>query len=266
MFLLDPVNGVTSIAFYRKVAPQSHARSFLYVVYLGALFTAGCLGAAKAKITPAIQETAAWMARTIPTLTLEGGRLKSAVEGPVTIRHPKVSGVAAVIDTTRTDPVTPQMMEAAQVQIYITANALYLKRLPGRLDVHDFSGAPAKDGPQVLDADFYKEAGELLPIFFYIFIAALVFPFFIAWTIAATALYSLMALMLNALMNGGLGYAPLLNITVYAQTLPTALWVVFLFMPAFPPGFPILTAALTGTYIALAVRDFLRAPPPAPAA
>lgn len=265
--ILDPINSITSVSFYRKVAAQSLGRTVGYLFYLAALFTLATLLAVKTRIMPGVAGVFDWLGKNVPVLTFAGGKLTSAAPGPTVLRHPDAQEVGVVIDTERTEPVTPAMLEENKAIAYVTSNAFYIKRETGRIEVQDFSKA-APPQPVVVDADFWKTAGGMMPYFLYPAAVLFTFPLFIFWKVFATALYLIMALLINALAQAGLEPKPLLNITVYAQTFLVVLEMILLLIPApVPMALQTLAAfVITGTYIGLAVRaSGPPAPPPAPA-
>lgn len=251
--ILDPLNSITSIEFYRKVAAQTVGRSSLYLVYLSVLFAVVATAALKIRIGPVVDETFVWLERSMPTITYAAGKLSTQDNALVTIRHPRISNVAVTIDTARTETVTAQLLETNKVVAYVTGNAMYLMERPGEMRSFDFSKAAAGK-PVVIDGAFYRNAGQLLSRALYPISLVLTFIIFLAWKTAATFFYSLIALMVNAIAEGTLSYKSLFNITLYAQTLNIALQAIFLFMPVGLPASPLVAMALTTTYVWLAVK------------
>ncbi|MBI5623412.1 MAG: DUF1189 family protein [Elusimicrobia bacterium] len=262
MFILDPVNAVTSIQFYKKVAAQSFQRSVVYLLYLASLFTVAALVFTWLRIVPPFTELMEWMAQKVPPITFGDGKVTSATDTPYIVRHPSFPDFGVMIDTTRTDPVTPQMMEESKVRVYVTGNAMYLINRPGRVEVNDLSktqGPPMQLGPQ-----FFREFAKIFPIVLYAFMAALAFMGFLIWRTLATLLYWLIASLLNTSMGAGLGPEALASIAVYGQTLPVLLFIILLFSPAGLPGMTMLTAGLVITtgYMALAIGAARKEPVP----
>jgi hypothetical protein len=87
------------------------------------------------------------------------------------------------------------------------------------------------------------------------------------WKLVAALIYSLMALMINAIAETGQPYPKLFNIALYAMTLVTAIQAIFLFMPVGIPGFTLISLIITGVYIWLTLKRLNEpaAPPPAAA-
>lgn len=265
MMILDPLNGVTSLNFYRRVAKQSVGRSFLYLAYLSVLFSITATAAMKLKVGPAVDETFQWLERSAPPLMFQGGKVTSTATAPVTVRHPSIKEIAFTIDTARTEPVTPAMMEENKVMAYLTSNAFYVVQRPGKVEVYDFSkAAPPK--PVVIDSAFYRSANQVMNRVLYP--AALVATFFLFLIVGGTLslFYSVLALILNAALKGGLEYAALFNIAVYAQTLAIVLQMISFFTPVGLSMFSLPAMIATGVYIGLAIKRTTEPEAPAPAA
>ena len=259
--ILDPVNSVTSIEFYRKVAKQSLGRSLLYLCYLSAV----CSIVWTIRLDPAIMASYDWFAKAAPPLTFSDGKVSSDLKGPLILQHPSIQQIAVAIDTTRTEAVTPQMMEDSHVILYLTANSLYVSQQNGRIEVLDLARAPTPR-PIRIDAEFYHFARPYLTRLLYPSTLVIFFCFFMVWNACAGLVYSLAAMAANAIAGAGLAYASLYSISVYAQTLACILQLIFLFMPGAGqaiPAFPLILFVLTSVYIWLAVK---RNAPPAAAA
>ena len=262
--ILDPVNSITSVNFYKKISTQSLGRSILYLCYLAALFSITGTVALKVKAGPVIKETFRWLEQSMPPLTFSRGKVSSPVSGPLTLRHPKMAEVALIIDTQRGEPATPELMGEQKVIAYLTGNALYLLRSRNRVESYDFSKSPSRT--VVVNAEFYRMAEKTLRQILYPIAIAAIFVMFLAWKTCASLMYSLIALAVNAQADARLGYKSLFNITVYAQTLVIALQSIFLFMPVGIPLFRLAAFALTGLYIWLAVNKIAAPQTPEPAA
>lgn len=252
--LLDPINSVTSVVFYRKVAKQSPARSLLYLTYLAFIFTALSLIAVKLKLMPVLAETFDWLAKTAPPITFSAGQMSTPGTEPVTLRHPKHSEVAVTIDAQRSDPVTPEMMENERVLAYLTRKTFYVLERPGELRVYDFSKAPPSPKPVVIDVEFYQSAAKVAGPFVYAFTLLLSFFGFLAWKGLSSLSFAVLGLLLNALADAKLEFGSLFNIAVYSQTLVIILQTMSLFMPQMLLFLSWVSVMLTGIYIWLAIK------------
>jgi hypothetical protein len=254
--ILDPINAVTSIEFYKKVARQSLGRSLGYLAYLSLLFSTTVVIALKMHGQPVIQETFLWLKTGMPVITIFNGTISADSEQAVTLRHPSIDEIGVAIDTRREEPVTISMLEKDNLFAFVAKNGVYMKKGPGQLEFHDLSRAAAKPGdkPIVIDADFYEKASLLVFRIIYPATFVIVFFVFFIWKSAATGLYSVMALLINSMTKAGLEYKPLLNITLYAQTLLITLQAIFLFMPVSMPASGLLATLLTSVYLWLAIE------------
>lgn len=255
--LFDPVNAVTNLEFYKAAAKQSLGRSFLYLCYLGLVFSLLATFALKVKVGPAVDDTFEWLAKSVPPMTYADGKLTSTAPMPMRLESPRSPEVAIMLDTTRVDAVSPQLMEQQKVTAYVTSNALYLKQ-SGEVRVYDLSkqagaaGQPAQ--PVQIDGAFFRNAGALLDRLMYPIAFVIIFALFVIWKAASSLFFSLIGLLLNSLAHGGLEFNALLNIAVYAQTLVIGLQALSLLLPFRIPGGTLISLGLTTLYLWLAVK------------
>lgn len=254
MFILDPINSITSVKFYKKVSSQSGLRTAGYLGYLGLLFALMATIAFKVRLGPAIDSTFAWLQAQVPTLIFANGKVTApSSSGPTTIVHPTIPELALHIDVNRVEPVTPQTMDELKVKAYLAQSALYLIDPNGRLQVSDFSKSQT-DKTLTVDAAFFRQAQSLLARALYPVALVLSFGFFLLWKSFSSVFYSLVAMAVNAVHDAKLEFGALFNIAVYAQTLIIALQTIFLFMKAPLPLSSLISLAATTTYIWLAVK------------
>lgn len=254
--ILDPINSITSIDFYKKIAKQGIGRSAAYLAYLGLIFAVVATVALKVKVGPVVDETFLWLEKSMPAITFADGKLSAAGGEAVTIRHPSINDIAITVDTGRTEPVTPELLERNKVIAYVTGNAMYLLERPGQTRTFDFGKSAAAPGtkPVVVDAAFYRQAGTVMSRILYPLSFVLTFFIFLLWKGISTGFYSLMSLLINAVTGAELEYPALLNITLYAQTLIITVQAIFLFMPVGLPAGGLISIAATGAYVWLAVK------------
>lgn len=267
--LLDPVNSITSVSFYRKVAQRSVLRAFGYLAYLGLLFSLVVPFWIKSAWMPKVLETFAWLEKNVPVITIANSEVSVSAPQPLVLRHPSLPEVGLIIDATRTEPVTPKILEEQKAQVFLAKSALYLMERPGQLTVYDFSKMPPQPKPVVIDQKFFQTAAALIGPIVYPSAVILAFGAFMAWKTVASLFYALMGVLINGLANGALAFAPLFCIAVHAQTLVVVLQAMTLFLPAGSiPVFHVIAWTVTGTYIWLAIKANLSpepsSPPPAP--
>ncbi len=260
MFILDPVNAITSVAFYRRIAKQAFKRTLAYVAYLAVLFSLLGTAALKIRLGPALDQTFAWLEKSAPTLTFADGKFSSAAAMPVVLRNPQYQDVAVAVDVTRTAPVSEKDMEDAGVTAYLTQSDFYLRRPNGTIEDRSFADTRTEK-PVIIDAAFYANAAALFNRILYPAALAGIFVVFLIWKLISSLFYSLVALALNNSLHSGRNYAELFNLSAYAQSLVIAIQMIFLFMPAHLPMFSLIALLITGAYLYLALK-----PTPAPKA
>ncbi len=264
--ILDPVFAIISPSFYRKVAGQPWWRSALFLAYISALLSLAGAVSLKIHAGPHIDSTFTWLEKSAPPLTFADGKLTSTLTAPLLLRHPEFEQVAIMVDTSRTDPVTYQMLLDAKVSAYLASNAFYMTepQHPGQMKVYDFSknGDPK---PVTIDAAFYENARQIFTRVLYPTVFVLGFLFLILWNGAWSLIYALVGLLLNGLAEGGLGFATLCSVALYAQTAASFVQALSLVI-GFPiPRWPLISLLITGAYIWLAIKKIGEPAQPAPA-
>jgi hypothetical protein len=255
--ILDPINSITSINFYKKVSEQKLGRTFLYIAFLGLFFSAAFAVTVKVRLWPAIENTFSWLETAVPTLTYSKGRITTPTNEALTVRHPTIPQVAFAIDPNRTAPATAVELSDGKLIGLLTGGAMYI--LDGnKVTAYDFSRS-ASDKTVIIDAKFYRELARGLKIALYPLALIVCFVFFCVWKLAAALFFSLVAVMLGSMQEPRLPYKSLFNISAYAQTLVIAVQGMLLIIPAHVPLFRPLAFAATTIYIWLAIRK--HAPP-----
>jgi hypothetical protein len=264
--ILEPILAVSSFSFYRRVAAQPWWRSLLYLGYLSVLFALIATIGLKIQAGPHIDATFVWLEKSAPTLTFANGKMTSSLTEALILRHPEYPEIGLVVDTNRVEPVTAKMLDEAKAQAYLSSNAFYMvePQHPGQMKVYDFSKSNDPK-PVTLDAAFYENAHQVFNRLLYPAVFAGGVLLVIAWKIASTITYALLALLLNALASGQLGFGALAAVALYAQT-PAILFTSLVMVFALPvPKLPFISMVLTGAYIWFAIKK-LGEPDAAPAA
>ncbi|MFH1726407.1 MAG: DUF1189 family protein [Elusimicrobiota bacterium] len=253
--LLDPIHSVVNFPFYRGVPRKTFPAAIRYVAFLGLLFSLGVAFAIFVHARPRINSAIDWAATSIPKLTIAEGRLWSSARGPVEVRHPEFPQLAIVIDSARTEAVTPAEMERRKIFVYLTQNAVYVLNNQ-RLEAHDFSKT---EEPQIIDGELFRRYGKAMTMVLYPVALVSTWLFFLIWKPAAALFYSLMALLINAFMNGGLEFPELYKIALYAQTPVVALQLVWISLPTQVPLFSsqalVVALLIVGVYLWQAIRQ-----------
>ena len=250
--ILDPINAITSINFYKKVSAQRLGRTFGYLAYLGLLFSLVFTVMLRTRLWPLLEGAFHWMETDVPTITYANGRLSTPTNERLILRYPALPQIAVALDTARITPVTAQEMADAKVLAYATSNALHVMKGAGRIEAYDLSKGPGK--PFVLDAKFYQDLARGISMTLYPAGFVACFVVFCLWKALAAIFYSLIALISNGASESGWEYKPLFNISAYAQTFLVVVQAILLLVPSRIPFFPIIAVVATGTYIWLAIR------------
>ncbi len=249
----DLLGSIASSQAYRRFAQEKAGRTALYLFFLSLIFTVGGSIAVQMRMGPVVDETFAWLAAEVPTLTFNAGKVTSSETAPKRLVHPKAPEVAVMIDTARVEPVTLQVMQDAKVLAYLTNNALYIEQQTGRIEIYDLAKA-AVEKPVVVDAKFFNEAAGALKRVVYPLAILTVFAFAAAWTAFAGLLYALLGLLLNNMAGGALGFGALYQLAIHAQTAALLVRIVLAFLPFTVPLSGLLTMFITSVYLWMAVR------------
>ena len=249
----DLLGSIASSQAYRRFAAEKAGRTALYLFFISLLFTIGGSIAMQMRIGPVVDETFSWLSKEVPTLTFSAGKVTSADNAPKRLQHPQAPEVAVMIDTTRTEPVTMQMMKDAKVIAYLTNNALYIEQQQGKIEVYDLSKA-ALERPMVVDAKFFHDAAGALKKVVYPLAIVTVFVFASAWTAFAGLFYALIAMILQAIGGGALTFGAQYQIAIHAQTTALLVRIVMSFLPFTVPMSGLLTLFITSVYLWLAVK------------
>lgn len=249
----DLLGSIASTQAYRRFAAEKAGRTVLYLLFISLLFTVGGSIAMQLRVGPVVDETFAWLAAEVPTLTFSNGTVTSSEPAAKRLVHPKAPEVAVMIDTARTEPVTLQVMQDAKVLGYLTNNALYVEQQQGKIEVYDLKKA-AVDRPTVVDAKFFREAASALKKVVYPLAILTVFVFSAAWIAFSGLFFALLAMLLQSVGGGALAFGALYQIAVHAQTTALFARMLLSFLPFVIPMSGLLTISITAGYLWLAVK------------
>lgn len=266
----DLLDALCRPAAYRRFAGEKPARTASYVAFLSLIFVASIGIAVKLRLAPMFTETFAWLETSMPELQFAGGVVTATPPGPTRIEHPRSKEVALMVDTTRKDPVTAAQLKDANVMAFVTSNAIYLNRGENQLETIDLTKSAA-ERPIKVDASTYKEMEHA---FDWIFYPALLLFFFLAYALSIAVvglMYGLLGLIVASASHANLNFGQLFRLGVHAQTAGCLLYSLDALLPFAIPLLPLVSAAISITFLTLAVRAYAAAPadpatPAAPAA
>lgn len=258
--ITDIARSVGDFSFYKEVPKKPLWATVAYIVLLGGLFSLAVTVAVYQNVRPRIEQAAEWAASNMPTLTLADGKLASSAAGPTEVRHPDVPQAGLMVDTARTEPVTPAEMAQRKLIAYFTAETVYVLTAD-RLEAYPLAQTKGKES-MVVDGPFYRQLAGILVKVLYPIAFLTSWATFVLWKHAAALLYSLVGMIVNAMMNAGHEWPSLYRMAVYAQTPVVVLQTAALFLPRPIPLFPVLALILVTAYLWQALRH--AEPPAAP--
>lgn len=260
----DLIASLTSPSAYRRFAGEKPSRTAAYTAFLALIFVAALSVAIKLRLTPLFDQTFDWLKTSMPAITFSAGKVTSSALEPTRVEHPRAKEVAVMIDTGRTDPVTPDQMKEAKVLAYLTGNALYMQR-DSRLEVFDLAKSASAKAITV-DASSYAEMERIFNWVFYPLVILFFFVIFCVSLCFFAAIYGLAGMLVASLTGAELGYGALFQLALHAQSAAVLLRTADALSPVTIPFSGALSLALSVTYLTLGIRaagrpDPLPAPP-----
>lgn len=237
---------VIDFKFYREIKDNRFGRSFTYLLLLFLIIY--FIGGTKTFVVTraVVEDIAAGMSTNVPDFRLENGEFSFAGKMPHYISSS--TNEVFVIDTTgQTDE---KVLEGVQSGMLVTKDKLYVKQNTGDmrvLSLKEFNGVT------VTKADIVEFLPKLSWIVF-IFIA-FGFIFVLGWKLLNAVILALFGLIINAAMNADLKYGNMLNISIYALTLPLLLQLAVNLSGYVVPGFWLIYWGISILYVAMAVKN-----------
>lgn len=245
-FFIQMRESVIDFKFYKSIKNNKFSRSFVYLLLLFLIiyFINGTRTFIATRI--GVDELAAGMSTNIPEFRLENGEFSFEGEMPYYISSS--SDEAFVIDTT--GQVSESILKDVSSGMLITKNMIYVKR--SDIETREFSLTELKGitltKSKVLE--FLPKLSWIVLIFI-----AFGFIFVLGWKLLNALILALLGLVVNAVLKGRLKYNNLLNISIYALTLPMLIQLaVNLYGYPFP-RFWVIYWGLSILYVAMAVKS-----------
>lgn len=245
-FFLQVRESVIDFKFYRSIKNNRFSRSFVYLLLLFLIIY--FINGTRTFITTrmVIDEVVADMSVNIPEFRLENGEFSFEGEMPYYIGNS--ASEVFVIDTTgQTDE---SVLRDATSGMLITRDRLYMKR--SAVETREFSLAEFK-GISITKSDVV----EFLPKLSWIVLIFIVFGFIfvLGWKLLNAVILALLGLIAEAVLKAGLKYNNLLNISIYALTLPMLIQLAVNLYGYPIPGFGFIYWGISILYVALAVKS-----------
>ena len=216
-FLLAPLLSVCSLKFYRRIGARSIALGFLYVSYLGLLFTLWSFALFRQHTLPLIDDFAGWVSKSLPkiTFTQEGMQMES--NQPVLLTHPRF-GPLLYFNPANESPSSEDLAKA--LIVFTRKKVIFHNPSTGELRMQSLvPTVRRKDWKDMIVtgervSKFWRKVRPFLGLAFFL----IVFLGSYAWKFLAGLFYSLIGLLMNLLRKERLRYAHLLNLSFFALT------------------------------------------------
>ncbi len=245
-FFLQMRESVIDFKFYRNIKNNRFSRSFVYLLllFLIVYFISGTRTFIATRI--AIDELISSVNSNIPEFRLENGEF--SFEGKMPYIISSSTREAFVIDTT--GQVDATVLKEVESGILITKDKVYLKN--NQVESREFSLTELK-GITLTKADVLEFLPKLSWIVF-IFIA-FGFIFVLGWKLLNAVILALLGLIINAIMHSNLKFNNLLNISIFALTLPMLIQLAVNLYGYPIPNFWLIYWGISILYVALAVKS-----------
>ena len=245
-FFIQMRESVIDLKFYRSIKNNRFSRSFVYLllIFLIVYFISGTRTFIATRI--AIDELIINVNANIPEFKLENGEF--VFEGKMPYYISSSTNEAFVIDTT--GQATKSVLDDVASGMLITKDKVFVKR--SEVETREFSLSELK-GITLTKADVLEFLPKLSWIVF-IFIA-FGFIFVLGWKLLNAVLLALLGLIANAIFNGRLKFNNLMNISIYALTLPMLVQLAVNLYGYPIPRFGLIYWGISILYVVLAVKS-----------
>ncbi len=250
-FFTQMRESVIDFRFYKTIKDNRFSRSFIYLLLLFLIIYA--ISGTRAFIATRIMvdELAVSMSTNVPDFRLENGEFSFDGEMPYYLSSSTEE--AYVIDTT--GKVDKSVLKDVGSGMLITKDMLYVKR--SEAEMREFSLSEFKDFAltKAKIVEFLPKLTWIAGIFI-----AFGFIFVLGWKLLNAVILALLGLIINASLKGGLKYNNLLNISIYALTLPMLLKLA-VDLYGYPiPWFGLIYWGISLLYVAMAAKSCIDEP------
>ena len=245
-FFLQMRESVIDFKFYRSIKDNRFSRSFIYLLLLFLIiyFISGTRIFIAARL--GVDELVTSLSTNMPDFRLENGEFSFAGEMPYYISSS--TDEAFVIDTT--GQVDVNVLKDVGSGMLVTKDKVYLKR--SAVETREFSLKELK-GVTLTKADVL----EFLPKLSWIILIFIAFGFIfvLGWKLLNAVILALLGLIVNAIMGGRLKFNNLMNISIYALTLPMLIQLAVNLYGYPIPSFWLIYWAISILYVAMAAKS-----------
>ncbi len=245
-FFLQVRESVIDFKFYRSIKNNRFSRSFVYLLllFLIVYFISGTRTFIATRI--AIDELITNVNVNIPEFRLENGEF--SFEGQMPYFISSSTSEAFVIDTT--GQVDVSVLKDVRSGILITKDKVFMKN--NEVETREFSLTELK-GITLTKSDVL----EFLPKLSWIVLIFIAFGFIfvLGWKLLNAVILAILGLIVNAMLGSSLKFNNLLNISIFALTLPMLLQLAVNLYGYPIPRFWLIYWGISILYVVLAVKS-----------
>jgi len=245
-FFMQMRESVIDFKFYRSIKDNKFSRSFIYLLLLFVIiyFINGTRTFIVTRIF--IDELVTNLNLNVPEFRLENGEF--TFEGNMPYYISSSANEVFVIDTT--GQVTESVLEDVNFGVYISKDMIYMKN--NEIETRQFNMSELK-GITIEKSDMI----EFLPKLRWITVIFIVFGFIfvLGWKLLNALILALLGLVANAVLKSRLKYNNLLNISIYALTLPMLIQLAVNLYGYPLPKFGYIYWAISILYVAFAIKS-----------
>lgn len=210
------IKSITSFTFYKTVAKQGFARTFMHIVFIAVLLTIGLTIFAQTHALKPFNDFIGWAAEEFPVLFVQGKTITTDAQEPYFINYTKTN-LNFVFSTKQPFPA----VNTLNPNTVVMENARML--FVGADDaVEEFTFDQMRDVPDTINAtvdhDVIVKLKKVVNTWFMPVVVIGAFIFSVIGYCISAFFYSLVAFVISKIFKVTLGYFSLLSIAVYALT------------------------------------------------
>lgn len=245
-FFIQMRESVIDFKFYRRIKDNKFSKSFIYLLLLFLIIYS--INGTKAFILTrmVMDELAVDLSVNVPEFKLENGEF--IFEGNMPYYISSSTNEAFIIDTT--GQVTESALKDVGVGMLITKDKVYIKR--SEIETRSFSLTELK-GITLTKADILDFLPKLSWIVFIFIVFG--FIFVLSWKLLNAVILALLGLAANSILKSKLKFNNLLNISIYALTLPMLIQLAINLYGYPLPNFWLIYWGISLLYVVLAVKN-----------
>ncbi|MGE5630513.1 MAG: DUF1189 domain-containing protein [Caulobacteraceae bacterium] len=245
-FFLQMRESVIDFKFYREIKDNKFGRSFTYLLLLFLIIY--FINGTKTFVVlrAGVDELVSQVNNNVPEFKLENGEF--SFEGKMPYYISNNANEVFAIDTT--GQLTEKALEGVHTGMLVTRDKLFVKQNTGELRVFSLKEFV---GITLTKSDVLNFLPKLSWIVLIFIVFGFIFVF--GWKLLNAVILALIGLIINAVMKADMKYNNLLNISIYALTLPLLLQLAVDLSGIAVPMFWLIYWTISIVYVAMAVKN-----------